>query len=164
MRATITLASAILLAACGSDTSGTFETGDGEEGSYTVNQDGGEVTAEITSDEGTTTIRSGESVEVDLPDGYSMYPGARIVSATTMSGVSNNGSMVFFESDAAPEDVVTHFRKQAEADGVKIQMEMKTGDTQILSGEGDDGRIFSITVNDEGGTSSGSLMVGTDGG
>jgi hypothetical protein len=164
MRATITLASAILLAACGSESSGTFETSDGEEGSYTVDQDGGEMTAEISSNDGTTTIRSGQDVSVDLPDGYSMFPGAKIVSATTMSGASNNGSMVFFESGAAPDDVIAHFRKQAEADGVKIQMEMKTGNTQILSGEGKDGRIFSVTVNDEGGKSSGSLMVGTDGG
>jgi hypothetical protein len=163
MRATITLATAMFLAACGSESSGSFETADGEAGSYTIDQDGSEVTAEITSDDGTTTIRSGEGVSADLPKGYSMYPGATIVSATTIAGAANSGSMVFFESDASPQDVVAHFRKQAEADGVKIQMEMKTGNTMILSGEGDDGRVFSITVSDDGGKSSGNLMVGKDG-
>ncbi|HAU21968.1 MAG TPA: hypothetical protein DCS24_05115 [Erythrobacter sp.] len=163
MRATFTFILAISLAACGSDSSGTFETSDGEEGSYSINQDGGEVTARITSDEGTTTIRSGKGVDAELPDGYSMYPGATIVSATTMSGDSANGSMVNFESDAAPDDIIAHFREQAEADGIEIKMEMKTGSGQILNGEGEDGRVFSITVSNDGDKSSGNLMVGNSG-
>ena len=163
MRATILLVPTILLAGCGSDASGTFETGDGEEGSYTIDQDGDEMTARITGDDGTAIIRSGEGVSVDLPDGYSMYPGTNIVSSTTMSGGSTKGSMILFESDASPEDLIAHFRKQAEADGIEIKMEMKTGAGQILSGEGSDGRIFSITVNNDSGKSTGNLLVGRDG-
>lgn len=162
MRVTLALVSSILLAACGSDSSGTFETSDGEEGSYTVDRDGDEMTAQITSEEGTATIRSGDGLNVDLPDGYSIFPGSKIVSSTTISSDSNSGSMVFFESDASPDDVVAHYRKQAESEGVDIKMEMTTGNTRILSGEGEDGRVFSITVSEDDGKSSGNLMIGRD--
>ena len=75
---------ALTLAACSSETSGTFEGEDGETGEYTIDSSTGEATATITTEEGTATLRSGASVPVELPAGFTTYPGAEVVSNTVV--------------------------------------------------------------------------------
>ena len=51
---------------------------------------------------------------VDLPDGYSIYPGASVVNTTTMNQSDGQGTLVIMQSDASPESMVTFYRQQAQ--------------------------------------------------
>lgn len=161
MRKLAILSGALVLAACGSSESGTIETEDGTV-EYEADTDGDGVEMSFTDDDGNeTTLVSGSDVEVDLPDGFSIYPGAEVVQSTVIDGAEGQGSMIMMTSSDAPQDMVDHFRSQAEAAGIDIQMEMTSGDTRIIGGEGPDDRFFSFTVSSDGGENTGMLTIGT---
>tara|TARA_A100001391_G_scaffold7621_6_gene4943 strand:- start:26351 stop:26845 length:495 start_codon:yes stop_codon:yes gene_type:complete len=162
MRAVVISAAVLALTACGSDDSDTIETEDGEV-AYDVDQDSGEVNATITNADGeTVTIQSGEGAASSLPDGFTLYPGAKVVSSTNVSAGSGSGALVQLQSSAEPEEIVAFYRKEAEAAGIEIKMEMKANEAQIVSGESGDGLVFSINASpgDDGGTSA-TLTIGT---
>lgn len=154
---------ALVIAACGSETSGTFEGEDGETGEYTIDQSTGETTATIETEDGTATLRSGSNVPVDLPDGFSVYPGANVVSNTVVKQGGGSGTLVTLSSKDSPEEVAAYYKAQAEKAGVEIQMEMSTNGAQIIGGQSADGLTFSIMASpaEEGGTTA-QLTVGRE--
>ena len=160
MRKLVLLVGALALSACGSEKSGSFETEDGGEGTYTVDSEDGETTATITTDEGTVNMRSGGNVPVNLPKGFSAYPGAKVVSNTMIDKGDGKGSMVVMESKDSLDDVTSYYRSQAEKAGVKIGMQLTTDQGRMLAGESDNGTSFSLNVNEEGGKTTMMLMVG----
>ncbi|MEN7536870.1 hypothetical protein [Aurantiacibacter flavus] len=162
MRALMVIAATGALAACGSSDSGTIETEDGDV-TYTVDENGGEAVATVTNADGeTVTMRSGEGAAANLPDGFTLYPGSAVVSSTNVSSGGSNGALVQLESPATPDEIVAFYRKEAEAAGIEIKMEMKANEAQIVSGESADGLVFSINASpiDDGGTSA-TLTIGT---
>ena len=159
----LVLAAAIcaLVAACGSEQSGTITGEDGESADYTVNQDGDGVTATVETGDGKATISSGANVKVDLPDGFTVYPGATIISNTVMNGPDGKGAMVMMQSKADPSDMVAFYRKAAEAAGYTIAMEMKTDTNTMIAGEKKENKGgFSFSAGAEDGTTNAQLMVG----
>lgn len=161
-RFALVLASSALLAACGSETSGTIEGEDGEVGEYTIDSETGETTATITSEDGTTVLRSGENIEVDLPAGFSAYPGAKVVHNTSVNQGETSGAVVIMESDDSAEDIVTFYRKQADDAGIKVEFEMNMEDGRMLGGKNDEGETFTLNAVDEGDRRTIQLMVGKD--
>lgn len=163
MRATLALIAplTLVLAACGSETSGTFEGEDGETGEYTIDRATGETNATIETEDGTTTVRSGSNVPVDLPAGFSVYPGAEVVSNTVVKQGQGSGTLVSLESTDSPDKVAAYYKAQAEDAGITIQMEMTTNGMQMVGGESEDGLTFSIMASpgDDGGTNA-QLTVG----
>lgn len=162
MRLILAAAAAIALTACGSEQSGTFEGEDGETGTYSVDEDDGVTRAEIKTSDGTAKMESGAGVTAKLPAGFSIFPGAKVVTTTNISSGDGSGTLVSLTSTEAPEKLVSHYKKQAEAAGIDIQMEMKTEDGTMIAGEGKNGTGFSFTASktDEG--TSATLMVGSD--
>lgn len=156
------LGGALLLAACGGqEESGEFTTSDGEAGEYTIDRDTGEARMSVETEEGTATLRSGKDVPVELPDGFSLFPGSRVTSNSVINQGERTGSMVLFETDAAPEEVIAHFRKQAEAAGVDIQMDAKMGESLMVAGENEaENLAFQASVTGNEGTSTGQLFIG----
>lgn len=154
------IGAAMALSACGSDeTSGTFETDDGE-GSYTVNQDGDDINIEATSDEGDFSLQTGDDLDVDLPAGFTIYPGAEVTSNMTMGQENGGGgSVVSMTSDASPEDLLAHYRAEAEAAGIEIKAEMDLGGMKVLAGESGNGASFTVRAGEDGGVT---LMVGQE--
>ncbi len=153
---------ALLLAGCGGpDSEGTFETADGGEGTYAVDSDGNETTIDIMGDDGErVTINNGANLDAALPDGYSIYPGAEIITSTTISQADGQGVMILMQSGDSPQDLVEFYRRQAEAAGVEIQMDANINGSSMIGGETGDGGTFSFNASptDEG--SSGQLIVG----
>jgi hypothetical protein len=154
---------ALTLAACGSETSGEFTTEDGENAEYTIDKDSGETSMTIKGEDGTATLRSGADVPVSLPDGFSLYPGSTVVTNTVVSQPDGQGTMVMFETDAAADKVIAHFREQAKLAGFDIQLEMNANGTQMIGGERkDDGSTLSVTASaGEGAGTSGQLIIGS---
>lgn len=152
--------SALALAACGSSDSGKFETDDGETGSYHIDRSGDEADIHIKTDEGELHIQSGTGAEADLPRGYSLYPGAKVLSSTRMDrGGGKQGVQVTMQSKASAADMTAFYRKQAEAAGIDIKLEMKTGQGTMISGQAENGDVFSFNANPGDDGTVGSLTV-----
>lgn len=150
----LTLATAaLLLAACGSGDSGD---GDG----YSADE-GGDATysGSLGDDENNVDIRAGGDIEVDLPSGYSVYPGAKVVTSMATNTVAGKGKTLIMESDDAASKVVTFYRGQAESAGVEISTEIASSDTNMISGKTPDNQVFNLVVNDSDGTSTIQLSI-----
>ena len=131
-------ASAIALTACGSEPSATFTTEDGETIEMTTGEDSsGETTMRITGPDGEEVVaRTGEGAELALPDGFSMYPDAKIVQSTVVSGGSEGaGSLIIFESDDSPKEITDFYRKQAKDAGITIQIDADMNGSKMIAGE-----------------------------
>ena len=162
MRTIITLsAAAIMLGACGGPDEGTIETENGETVAYKVEGDGGDTSIRISGEDGEeVVINSDTGTTVDLPDGFSLYPGSTVVSSTTMNQTDGQGALIVMQSDASAQDMVEFYRNQAESAGIRIQMEMTTNGSEMIGGESDDGGTFSFNASPSEGGTTGQLVVG----
>ena len=172
------------LAACGqSGKSGEFVSDDGREGQYVIDDETGETTASIATEDGTLKLRSGADVPIDLPGGFALYPGARVISNTlvtrelesggegsagTDSGrdgadSGRDGAMVIFESDDSPAQIAQFYRDKALAAGIELQIDAELNAAMVLAGEGADGLIFSLNAAREEDVSAAQLMVSHSG-
>lgn len=161
LRVTMALSLAGLLTACGSETSGDFTTEDGEAGEYSLDSESGETTASIETPDGTATLRSGPNVPVELPEGFSLYPGAKVVSNST---VSQNGRdrvvLLAFETSDSSQEVAEYYKQQAENAGVEIQIDATINGGHMVAGEAPDGSVFSLNSSSEDGTTTAQLTTG----
>lgn len=159
MRRLLAIGGALALAACGGDTT-TIETEDGS-AEYDTSGSDGDAEIRFTDKDGNETVMSsGSDAAVDLPDGFTLYPGASVASNTVISGGAGEGMMVGFTSSAAAEELATHYRREAEAAGFEIQIEMNSGETVMIGGEGPEGGFFSLNSSPDGDGSSAMLIVG----
>lgn len=152
-----------MLAACGSESTGEFTTEDGKNAEYTIDKDSGETSMTIEGPDGTATMRSGAAVPVSLPDGFSLFPGSKVVTNTVVNQPDGRGTMVMFEAAAPADTIVAHYRDQAKAAGFDIQLEMNTNGTHMVGGERKgDGSTFSVTANPgDGTTTTGQIIIGS---
>lgn len=152
---------ALLLTACGSETSGEFTTEDGKDAEYTIDKETGETSMTIKGEDGEATLRAGSSVPVSLPDGFTLFPGSKVVNNAVVNQPDEQGAMITFEADAPAETVVAHYRDAAKAAGFDIQLEMTTNGTQMVGGERkSDGSTFSVTASG-GEPTSGQIIIAT---
>ncbi|MXP09919.1 hypothetical protein [Pseudoblastomonas halimionae] len=117
------------------------------------------------------TSKDGESIKIakrggndaKWPQGFSPYPGATVTSDITMGGGPQSGQIITFESDDSAEEIVAFYRRQAEAAGFGIKMDLKVETGRMLTGQTRDDAIFSINARAvEEGTEA-SLTVGRGG-
>ena len=152
---------ALALAACGSETSGEFTTDDGKNAEYTIDKDSGETSMTIKGEDGEATLRSGANVPVSLPDGFTLFPGSKVVTNTVVDQPDGKGTMVTFEADAPADTVVAHYREAAKAAGFDIQLEMNTNGTIMVGGERKaDGSSISVTATG-GEPTTGQIIIGS---
>lgn len=147
MRLWILAGACVALGACGSEQSGTVTNADGSKTEYSVDADGTTSTATVTTEDGTATFETGSGVKAELPDGYTLYPGSKVVTATKASSPNGDMRLVMFESSDEPKVIAEFYRKQAEAAGVKLELEMTTEQGTILGGRDEEGTNFSLTTS-----------------
>lgn len=158
--AAISLSITLPLAACGGSDTETYET---EDGTVEVDRDNNDGEAEIrfTDNDGQeTVISTGSDGDVEWPDGFSLYPGASVEGHVTMDGAEGSGAMVTITTSDSAEEVLAHYRQEAEAAGIEIQMEMTSGDTRVIGGEGPDGLGFSVNATTDDGETTAMVMAG----
>lgn len=154
-------AAALALAACGAQTSGEFTTEDGQNAEYTIDKDTGETSMTVDGPEGTATLRSGAGVPVSLPDGFTLFPGSKVITNTVVDQPDGKGTMVSFETAAPPDKVVAHYREAAKAAGFDIQLEMNANGTMMIGGERkSDGSSISVTATG-GEPTTGQIIIGS---
>jgi hypothetical protein len=152
---------ALLLSACGSETSGEIETADGKNAEYTIDKDTGETSMTIEGEDGEATLRAGANVPVSLPDGFTLFPGSKVVNNTVVNQPEGQGTMITFESAAPADKVVAHYRDAAKAAGFDIQLEMNTNGTQMVAGERKaDKATVSVTASPGEGEGGGAVTTG----
>ncbi|MEP0391499.1 MAG: hypothetical protein ABJ205_12840 [Erythrobacter sp.] len=140
-------AGALVLTACGSETSGEFTTEEGETGEYIIDQDSGSSTMTVETPDGTVSMRSGADVTEELPAGFTMVSGANVLSNTIVDQGESKGSLTTFQSDKSPDEIVAHFRAEAENAGISIQIETLINGGKMIGGENEDnGTTFSVSA------------------
>ncbi|QKG70332.1 hypothetical protein [Erythrobacter mangrovi] len=150
MRRIALLSLSLALAACGSSNEGTLTDEDGDRvGTYEI--DGGETKASITDQDGTvTTLRAGEQVPVELPQGFSIAPGFKVLNNTHVERDGGSFVLLTLQGDAPVEEVIAFYRKQAEAAGIEVTVSIPTGESTTIAGEGKDGLAFSAMASRSG--------------
>ena len=151
---------ALSLAACGSEKSGTITGDDGESVEYSIDDSEGETTATLRSKDGEATVNIGKDVKVALPDGFSIYPGAKIEMNTSFAAEGGAGGLINMTSTDSPAEMAEFYRKQAEKAGVKVEMDAKMGDRVMLSGSREGGVSFTFNAGPAGDKTEAQLMVG----
>ncbi|GMM92792.1 hypothetical protein [Qipengyuania sp. MTN3-11] len=164
--ATILLAFAGALAACSdepdAESAGVEESPQRDVGSYEVDAETGEINARIHQDDGTVaTMRSGEEVPVDLPSGFTLYPDAEVLANTRVDHGGGRGVLLTMRSGDEPGELAAFYRRQADAAGVAIEVEMAAGGTAMFAGKSPDDLTVSFNVSKESGATMAQLMVGT---
>ncbi len=145
MKKLVLLVSCAALAACGSEQSGTFQTEDGETGTYTVDQSDGEGSISVKTDDGEFTMQSGADVDAELPEGFSLYPGATVLSNSKISHSEGSNVSVMMSTDATAEEVLAFYRPQIYAAGIEVKTEFKNQGSTMIGG--DDGAGNTIVLN-----------------
>lgn len=158
---------ALMLAACGGDdgrevASGTVTDADGKSTDYSVTQsgDGDEGQVTIKTDEGSVQFGSGAG-NAKLPDGFTLYPGAKLTGGMNSAAEGKSATIANFEVKAKGADVIAHYRKQAEAQGMKIKGEMSSPGNIILTAQQDSPvkRSIQVTAAEADGVVMGAVMA-----
>ena len=111
-------------------------------------------TVDVGDEGGKMDTRVGGDIEVDLPAGFSVYPGAKVIATNVVTLPQGKGRTVFMQSQDPVGEVADYYRKQATDAGIEFSNEMNSGDTQLLAGTAPSGTSMNIMVatNDEGTT------------
>lgn len=158
---TIAAASALALTACGSETAGELTAQDGETGEYTIDQDSDTASMTIKTQDGSVSMRSGPDVTSDLPAGFTLVEGAEVLSNTVVDQGDTRGSLTTFRSEMSPEEIVAHYRAEAQSAGITIQIETSMNGGKMIGGENEaNGTTFSISAfPDDDGIVTGQLTI-----
>lgn len=129
---------AILLAACGSSDEPAMDVSEGADGAPAI---------EITDGEGNeVSVQGGDAAVAALPDGFSAYPGAQVVSSTAVDTGDGGGVILVMTTSDPAEQVIEFYRTQALAAGVRLDGQVTTGSNTLIGGEGDGGLAFSASA------------------
>ena len=162
----VTLFPALILSACSrvDDDEGQGEAQeDAAEpiGSYDIDSESGEVRATLTDPDGvTTTMLAGSEVEPRFPPPFTAYPNARITNTTWVEQGDGTFLTVEFTTPDPRASVVDFYRKQAQAAGIDVEVEVDAGETTTIGGENSaDGSSFALQVTDKARATEGQVSI-----
>lgn len=90
--------------------------------------------------------RSGPEVPVNLPPGFTLYPGAKAISNTIVARRGKERMLMVFESPDPPAKVLTFYRLQAAKTGAQVTLDLGGEDRASLGGTLRSGESFALTV------------------
>lgn len=140
MRNIVTLCSALALAACGS---GADDADNADSATITIN-----------TQQGQSTIQTGPNADVTLPAGFTVYPGANVISNVTADFGEGAQTTLTLQTSASLATVAAFYKKQASAAGVNLATDMTTPESVMLGGETPAGTVFGLIAapSENGGT------------
>ncbi|GAB5488124.1 MAG: hypothetical protein Pars2KO_16940 [Parasphingorhabdus sp.] len=164
MKKMLILPAVLLMVSCGGNdevASGTFDDGEGNEGSYSLSGDDENAEVTIKSGDGEVKFTTGNKASEDLPMGVKLYPGADVQTSIKGMGDGQSGAMVVFKSDDGQEKVLDFYKDQMKSIGIDVRTEINTGDMKMIGGEQKDGQVFNVSVTkDPGGGVVTNLLIG----
>ncbi|MBI5940317.1 MAG: hypothetical protein HY859_07815 [Caulobacterales bacterium] len=150
--ATLAIA-AVTLGACGKKEDSGKPTVTATADGYTVRSQDGSATV---------TAGAGAAAAANLPAFAQVYPGGQIQSSAAGIGdAKTNGGMVVFTTADAPDKVLAFYRSQAQASGLKSQLDADMGAArQFAANDEATGRVLQVIVSGQDGASQVQLIWG----
>lgn len=144
---------AVSLGACGKKEESDKPTVTATTGGYTVKSNDGSATF---------TTGSGAAKGANLPAFAAVYPGGQVQSSAAGIGDDKtNGGMVVFTTTDTPDKVLAFYRVQAQASGLKTQLDADMGAAkQFAANDEATGRVLQIIVSAASGASQVQLIWG----
>ena len=118
-----------------------------DSGSYSIDAQTGQLSAEMGIDDGMAELYSGTVLQDHLPDGFTMFPDAELLSNTIFERGDSNACFLSLQSDASPAQLAAHYRREAEAVGLNVTLSMSLPDSEMLVAEDGQGRRFSFEAS-----------------
>ena len=140
----------LVLAAC-SDSVPTEQAQAVPTSSYSHDPANGEIVARIApKGEPAATLRSGPRVPIVLPAGYTLYPGATVVSNTVAERGGKRRLLLTFETPDPIASVIGFYRRQARLSGTAIVVDLVGSERASLGGSHPSGGDVAIAVRRTG--------------
>lgn len=95
------------------------------------------------------TLRSGPRVPVVLPRGFTLYPGAEVVSNTVVERGAMRPMLLVFRTPASIEQVMLYYRAQARAAGMTVEVDLAGRGRASLGGTLRSGGAVAIVARRE---------------
>lgn len=111
----------------------------------------GETRLRISVGEEAADLRSGATVPLALPPGFSIYPGSKVLGNTRVERSSGQRMLVEFETPDPIAKVVLFHRAQAEAAGVLLTLDLDGDTAASIGGRTVTGGDFALTARRTGG-------------
>lgn len=102
--------------------------------------------------EAATVLRSGPEVPVRLPPGFTLYPGAKIVTNTVFQREDAGRILLVFETSESVDKVIHFYRMQAQLGGVPLPLDLGSREQASIGGTLPDGGKLSVSARRFGGT------------
>lgn len=96
-------------------------------------------------------MRSGPEVPVALPRGFSLYPGAKVVSNTVVGDGAARRALLVLETPDPLAEVMVFYRGQATAAGLSVSLDIGGDERASLGGRLPSGAIVALSARREGG-------------
>ena len=93
-----------------------------------------------------TTLRTGPNVPISLPRGFTLYPGARIVTNTVVEHGKSQRTLLVFETADPIEKVAAFYRNQARQAGIRTALDIGGREAASLGGPMPSGGKFSFAA------------------
>ena len=144
----------LALTACGgsNDDAATVAATDG---SVTIdNDDDGTLT--IYGDDAQAVVKTGAAASGgtadNLPDGFTAYPGAKIVLSVEGDQGGKGGGMIAMETSAPPAKVIAFYRRQAQNAGMEIESDGMFSGSRVMGARSDDLGVNVVANGGDDGT------------
>ncbi len=119
----------------------------------------GETRITLPAEDGLATLRAGPNVPLLLPEGFTLFPGARVVTNARVTRPGRASTLVTFEADAPAAAVIAHTRAEAATAGFAIAVDLDTeGTGTIAATRRVDGATLSLTAT-QGEPTTGQLAI-----
>lgn len=111
----------------------------------------GETRGSIASADGSVaSMTSGPKAPAKLPDGFTVAPGLTVLNSTSVTRGKGSYVMLTMEGPVPVSDIVAFYRKQAEAAGITLTVDVVAPKATTIGGEGAGGRTFSLIATRSG--------------
>lgn len=120
--------------------------------SYGSHSGSGEVRARIVPPgESAVTLRSGPRVPIRLPPGFTLYPGATVLTNTRVERGGVERTLVRFQTSATLDILVEFYQAQASRAGASLSLGLAGRDHASIGGKLRSGTVFALSARRMGG-------------
>jgi len=98
---------------------------------------------------GHVAMRTGPQVPIALPSGFTLCPGGKIEASTMVERKARRHVLIEFTCPDPPRETIALFRRQVDAAGVKLALDLSGSESASLGGTLANGQTISISARRE---------------